>query len=35
MADISKEINDFRKAVKGKDVRGSMISLAEKVNEEV
>lgn len=35
MADISKEIQDFRTARKGKDVRGSMISLAEKVNTEV
>lgn len=35
MADISKEIDDFRNARKGKDVRGSMISLAEKVNQEV
>ena len=35
MADISKEINDFRAAVYGRDVRESMISLAEKVNEEV
>ena len=34
MADISKEIQDFRKAKKGKDVKGSMISLAEKVNRE-
>jgi hypothetical protein len=35
MADISREIEDFRSARKGKDVRGSMISLAEKVNKEV
>ena len=35
MADIRKEINDFRAAVYGRDVRESMISLAEKVNEEV
>lgn len=35
MADISKEINDFRTAVYGRDVRNSMISLAEKVNDEV
>lgn len=35
MADISKEINDFRAAVYGRDVRESMISLSEKVNEEV
>lgn len=34
MADISKEIQNFRSARKGKDVRGSMISLAEKVNRE-
>lgn len=34
MADISKEINDFREAVYGEEVRGSMISLAEKVNDE-
>lgn len=34
MADISKEINNFRTAEKGEDVRGSMISLAEKVNKE-
>ena len=35
MADISPEIDAFRNAKKGRDVRGSMISLAEKVNEEV
>lgn len=35
MADISKEINDFREARLGEDVRGSLISLAEKVNTEV
>ncbi len=34
MADISKEIQDFREAVYGEEVRGSMISLAEKVNAE-
>lgn len=34
MADISREIENFRSARKGKDVRGSMISLAEKVNKE-
>lgn len=34
MADISKEIQNFRSARRGKDVRGSMISLAEKVNKE-
>ena len=35
MADISKEIQNFREAEKGEDVRGSMISLAQKVNDEV
>lgn len=35
MADISKEIKAFQEAVKGKEVRPSMISLAEKVNSEV
>lgn len=35
MADISKEIKNFREAVHGEEVRGSMISLAEKVNAEV
>ena len=35
MADITKEIQDFRDAVYGEEVRGSMISLAEKVNREV
>lgn len=35
MADISPEIEAFRNSKKGRDVRGSMISLAEKVNEEV
>lgn len=35
MANISKEIQDFMVARKGKEVRGSMISLAEKVNREV
>lgn len=35
MADISKEISDFRSAVYGEEVRGSMISLAEKLNTEV
>lgn len=34
MADISREIQDFRDAVYGEEVRGSMISLAEKVNKE-
>lgn len=32
MADISQEIQKFRDAEKGEEVRGSMISLAEKVN---
>ena len=35
MADISKEINDFKNAIYGEEVRGSMITLAEKVNTEV
>ena len=34
MADISKEIQDFKNAVYGEEVRGSMISLAEKLNKE-
>lgn len=34
MSDISKEIQDFKTAVYGKDVRNSMVSLAEKVNTE-
>ena len=34
MADIRKEIQDFQDAVYGEEVRGSMISLAEKVNRE-
>ncbi len=34
MADISKETNNFRDAVYGEEVRGSLISLAEKVNNE-
>lgn len=34
MADISKEIKDFAEAEYGEEVRGSMISLAEKVNAE-
>lgn len=33
MADISSEIKNFREAVYGEEVRGSMISLAEKLNE--
>ena len=35
MADISKEIQAFQDAEYGEEVRGSMISLAEKVNDEV
>ena len=35
MADISKEIQDFQDAEYGEEVRGSMISLAKKLNEEV
>ena len=35
MADISKEIQDFKTAVYGEEVRGSMISLAQKLNTEV
>ena len=35
MADISKEINDFQSAVYGREVRGSMISLALKLNKEI
>lgn len=35
MADISPEIEAFRNAKKGRDVRGGFISLAEKVNAEV
>ena len=34
MADISKEIKDFKDAVYGEEVRGAMISLAEKLNKE-
>lgn len=34
MADISREIQAFRNAIYGEEVRGSMISLAEKVNQE-
>ena len=34
MADISKEIRDLQDAVYGEEVRGSFISLAEKVNTE-
>ena len=35
MADISQEINDFKNAIYGEEVRDSMISLAEKINTEV
>lgn len=35
MADISQEINNFQNAIYGEEVRGSMISLAEKLNSEV
>lgn len=35
MADISKEIQAFEEAVYGKEVRGSLVSLAEKINDEV
>lgn len=35
MADISREIQAFREAVYGEEVRGSMIGLCEKVNLEV
>lgn len=35
MADISQEVKSFRDAVYGEEVRGSMISLAEKLNTEV
>ena len=35
MADIRAEIKNFKEAVYGEDVRGSMISLAEKVNGEI
>ena len=35
MADIRKEIQAFLQARKGKEVRGSMVSLAEKINNEV
>lgn len=35
MADISKEINDFKTAIYGKDVRDSMVSMANKLNSEV
>ena len=34
MADISKEIRDFQDAVYGEEIRGSLISLAGKVNAE-
>lgn len=35
MADINKEIQDFKNAVYGEEVRGSMISLAQKLNQEI
>lgn len=35
MADISKEIKDFKEAIYGEEVRDSMVSLAQKVNREV
>lgn len=35
MADISKEVQDFKTAIYGEDVRDSMVSLAEKINNEV
>ena len=35
MADISNEINNFRSAIYGEEVRGSMITLAEKLNTEM
>ena len=35
MADISKEINDFKNAIYGEEVRDSMVSLAQKLNTEV
>lgn len=35
MADISQEIEAFRKAKNGREVRGSMISVVEKINQEV
>lgn len=35
LADIRKEIQDFQEAEYGEEVRGSMISLAEKINKEV
>ena len=34
MADITKEINNFKNAIYGEEVRESMISLAEKINKE-
>lgn len=34
MADITKEIKNFQSAIYGKDVRNSMVSLAQKINEE-
>ena len=35
MADISQEINDFKNAIYGEEVRDSMVSLAQKLNTEV
>ena len=35
MADISQEIDDFKNAIYGEEVRDSMVSLAEKLNTEV
>lgn len=35
MADINQEVQKFRDAVKGEEVRGSMISVVEKINDEV
>lgn len=35
MADISEEVQAFEEAVYGKEVRGSLVSLAEKINSEV
>lgn len=35
MADISKEIRDFKQAIYGEEVRGSMVTMAEKLNKEI
>ena len=35
MADIGREIKAFREAMYGEEIRGSMISLANKVNDEI